>query len=60
MNNFEKNLDILSNIIQLKSYDILINDFNNHDLMQYLQHQDNLLNEIIKQNEKIIKLLEGR
>ena len=55
MNNFENNLEILSNIIQLKSYEILVNDFNNTDLMQYLKHQDEILNKIIKQNEKIIE-----
>lgn len=57
MNNFDKNLEILSNILQIKSYEILVNDFNNNDLMQYLKHQDELLNKIIQQNEKIIKLL---
>lgn len=55
MNNFENSLEILSNIIQLKSYEILVNDFNNTDLMQYLKHQDEILNKIIKQNEKIIE-----
>lgn len=59
MNNFEKNLDLLSNIVQLKSYEILIHDFNNTDLMKYLSHQDELLDTIIKQNEKIINLLKG-
>ena len=60
MENFEKNLEILSNILQIKSYEILINDFNNNDLMQYLKHQDTLLNKIIQQNQKIIDLLEER
>lgn len=59
MNNFENSLDILANIIQLKSYEILVNDFNNNDLMQYLKHQDELLDKIIKQNDKIIDLLKG-
>lgn len=58
MNNFESSLDILANIIQLKSYEILVNDFNNNDLMQYLKHQDDLLDKIINQNERIIHLLE--
>lgn len=57
MNNFENNLEILSNIVQLKSYEILINDFNNNDLMQYLKHQDKLLDTIINQNEEILHLL---
>lgn len=59
MNNFDKNLELLSNILQIKSYEILVNDFNNNDLMKYLQHQDELLDKIIKQNEEIIKILKG-
>lgn len=59
MNNFENNLEKLSNILQILSYQILMSDFNNNDLMRYLQHQDELLNKIINQNEKIIKLLKG-
>ena len=57
MNNFEKNLEILSNLLQIKSYQILVEDFNNTDLMKYLEHQDELLNKIIEQNEEIITLL---
>ena len=57
MNNFDKNLEILSNLLQIKSYEILVSDFNNNDLMRYLQHQDELLDKIIKQNEEIIQLL---
>ena len=61
MNNFESSLDILANIVQLKSYEILVNDFNNNDLMKYLKHQDELLDKIIQQNEEIISLLkEGK
>ena len=59
MNNFEKNLEILSNLVQLKSYEILVNDFNNTDLMKYLKHQDELLDTIIKQNKEILKILKG-
>ena len=59
MNNFDKNLEILSNILQIKSYEILVNDFNNTDLMKYLEHQDEMLDKIISQNEQIIKLLKG-
>ena len=59
MNSFENSLDILANIVQLKSYEILVNDFNNNDLMNYLKHQDALLDTIIKQNEQIITLLKG-
>lgn len=54
-------LDVCSNLAQLQSYDILLKDFNNHDLMEFLQHQDKLLNKIIEQNEEILKLLkEGK
>lgn len=59
MNNFENNLEIISNILQILSFQILVEDFNNTDLMQYLKHQDNLLDEIIKQNDEIISLLKG-
>lgn len=51
----------LSLILQVLSLQILFQDFNNTDLMQELQNQDsNYLQKIIKQNEKIIKLLEER
>jgi hypothetical protein len=59
MNNFENNLEILSNILQIRSYEILVEDFNNTDLMKYLKHQDELLDTIIEQNKKIISLLKG-
>ena len=59
MNNLDKNLEILSNILQIKSYEILVNDFNNTDLMKYLEHQDKLLDTIIKQNKEILNLLKG-
>ena len=59
MQNFENSLEILSNLIQLKSYEILVNDFNNTDLMKYLKHQDELLDTIIEQNKMIIELLKG-
>lgn len=58
-NNVEKNLEILSNLLQIKSYELLVNDFNNVDLMKYLKHQDNLLQEIINQNIAILNLLKG-
>lgn len=59
MNNFENNLEILSNILQIRSYEILVEDFNNTDLMKYLKHQDKLLDTIIEQNKEIILLLKG-
>ena len=51
------NLENLSNWLQIFSFLILIEDFNNIDLMKYLQHQDKLLDEIIEQNKQIISLL---
>lgn len=51
------NLENFSNWLQIFSFLILIEDFNNTDLMKYLEHQDNLLNKIIEQNEQIITLL---
>lgn len=57
MNDFDKSLELLSNILQIKSYEILVNDFNNNDLMNYLKHQDGLLDKIIKQNKEILQLL---
>lgn len=59
MNNFDKNLELLSNLLQIKSYEILIEDFNNTDLMKYLEHQDKLLQTIIDQNKEIIRLIKG-
>ena len=49
----------LANFAQLQSYNILLNDFNNNDLMIYLRHQDELLEKIIEQNDEIIDLLKG-
>ena len=49
----------LSLILQALSLQILFQDYNNSDLMQELQRQDSeYLEKIIKQNEKIIELLE--
>ena len=59
MNNFDENLERISNILQILSFQILVNDFNNTDLIRYLKHQDELLDTIIKQNEEIINLLKG-
>lgn len=53
------NLENFSNWLQIFSFLILIEDFNNTDLMKYLAHQDDLLNKIIQQNEKIIQALKG-
>ena len=57
-NNITNNLSLL---LQLLNLEILFRDFNNTDLMQELQRQDNeYFEKIIKQNDKIIELLERR
>jgi len=53
------NLENFSNWLQIFSFLILIEDFNNTDLMKYLAHQDDLLNKIIDQNDELITLLKG-
>lgn len=53
------NLENFSNWLQIFSFLILIEDFNNTDLMKYLAHQDELLNTIIEQNNQIIEALKG-
>lgn len=52
-------LNVIANIAQLESYNILLHDFNNNDLMEYLKHQDDLLGKIINQNKEILSLLKG-
>lgn len=52
-------LNVIASIAQLESYNILLHDFNNNDLMEYLKHQDDLLGKIINQNEEILSLLKG-
>ena len=52
------NLDMASLILQLYSVILLLQDYNNKDLMQELQLQDEkYLKTIIKQNEEILNLL---
>jgi hypothetical protein len=54
-------IDITSLFLQALSLQILFQDYNNRDLMQELQTQDEkYLKTIIKQNQKIIQLLEER
>ena len=55
------NLDTTSFMLQLYSVILLLQDYNNRDLMNELQKQDKeYLENIIEQNNKIIKLLERR
>ena len=52
------NLDMTSLILQLYSLILLIQDYNNSDLMQELQKQDNeYFEKIIKNQEEILTLL---
>ena len=52
------NIDITSLILQVYSLVLLMQDYNNSDLMQELQNQDNnYLQKIIQQNEEILNLL---
>ena len=55
------NLDVSSLILQLYSVVLLLQDYNNSDLMNELQHQNkDYLQKIIAQNEEIINLLKER
>ena len=57
-NNFVNNSSFL---LQLYSVLLLLQDFNNTDLMNELQRQDNeYFEKIIKQNNEIINLLKER
>ena len=57
-NNFINNSSFL---LQLYSVMLLIQDFNNTDLMQELQNQDsNYLQKIIDQNEEILTILKRK
>lgn len=57
-NNFINNTSFL---LQLYSVMLLIQDFNNTDLMQELQNQDsNYLQKIIEQNEQILTILKRK
>ena len=52
------NLDATSLILQLYSLILLIQDYNNSDLMQELQRQDNeYFKKIIKNQNEILTLL---
>lgn len=54
-------VDLTSLLLQLYNLILLIQDYNNSDLMQELQTQDEVyLKKIIEQNKQIIELLERR
>ncbi len=60
-NNFYFWLSVVANACQLESYEMLLKDAKNNELMQYLQHQDtDYLETIINQNKEIIRLLKER
>ena len=55
------NLDLTSLILQLYSVILLLQDFNNTDLMRELQKQDSeYLEKIIKQNQEILEILKRK
>ena len=55
------NLDLTSLILQLYSLILLMQDFNNTDLMQELQKQDTqYFEKIIKNQEEILNILKER
>ena len=55
------NLDLTSLILQLYSVILLLQDFNNTDLMTELQKQDTqYFDRIIKNQEEILKILKER
>lgn len=57
----KNNVDVASLILQIYSVVLLLQDYNNSDLMQELQKQDsNYLEKIIKQNNEILKILKER
>lgn len=59
-NNFVYWLGIISNILQVESYNLLLKDKTNNEIMKELQNQDtNYLEKIVKQNKEIIELLKN-
>ena len=54
-------VDVTSLVLQIYNLILLMQDFNNSDLMQELQNQDsNYLQKIIKQNDEILSILKER
>jgi len=55
------NLDLLGVLLQLYNLLIIMQDFNNTDILQELQKQDSeYLEKIIAQNQQILDLLKER
>ena len=54
-------LNVVANMLQIQSYEMLKKEISNNDIMQTLRHQDNdYLEKIIKQNNEIISLLKDK
>ena len=54
-------LNVVANVLQIQSYEMLKKEISNNDIMQSLKHQDNdYLEKIIKQNQEIINLLKDK
>lgn len=54
-------IDVSSLILQILSFQILLKDFNNADLMNELQHQDkNYFEKILNNQQEILKILKER
>lgn len=54
-------LNVVANMLQIQSYEMLKKEISNNDIMQSLKHQDNdYLEKIIKQNNEIISLLKDK
>ena len=55
------NIDVTSLILQLYSVILLLQDYNNRDLMQELQKQDtHYFEKLIKNQEEILQILKER
>lgn len=50
-------LNTMANLTQLESYELLLSDFNNKDIVVYLKENKKVLKRIVEQNNEIIKLL---
>lgn len=54
-------LNVVANMLQIQSYEMLKKEISNNDIMESLRHQDSdYLEKIIKQNQEIINLLKDK